>query len=86
MSEVELSFVTPAYNEGDSIEGVIDTLDRVVKDTRLRYEAAVVDDGSIDSTRVKAVEYANGNEHVRVIGYDRNAGKGYASELPYPEG
>jgi glycosyltransferase involved in cell wall biosynthesis len=38
----------------------------------------VVDDGSIDSMWVKAIEYANGNGHVRVIGYDRNVGKGYA--------
>jgi glycosyltransferase involved in cell wall biosynthesis len=78
MGEVELSFVLPAYNEGDSIEGALDTLDRVVKDTGLRYEIVVVDDGSVDSTRLKAIRWANGNRHVRVIGYDRNLGKGYA--------
>jgi glycosyltransferase involved in cell wall biosynthesis len=78
MGEVELSFVLPAYNESDSIEGALDTLDRVVKDTGLRYEIVVVDDGSVDSTRVKAIRWANGNRHVRVIGYDRNLGKGYA--------
>ena len=78
MGEVELSLVMPAYNEGDSIEGALDMLDRVVKDTKLRYEIVVVDDGSIDSTRVKAIKYANRNGHVRVIGYDRNLGKGYA--------
>jgi glycosyltransferase involved in cell wall biosynthesis len=78
MSEVELSFVLPAYNEGDSIEGALDALDRAVKDTRLRYEIVVVDDGSIDSTRVKAIRWANRNGHVRVVGYDRNLGKGYA--------
>jgi glycosyltransferase involved in cell wall biosynthesis len=78
MSEVELSFVLPAYNEGDSIEGALDTLDRVVKGTGLRYEIVVVDDGSIDSTRSRAIKWANRNGHVRVIGYDRNLGKGYA--------
>jgi glycosyltransferase involved in cell wall biosynthesis len=78
MGEVELSFVLPAYNEGYSIEGALDTLDRVVKDTRLSYEIVVVDDGSIDSTRMKAIKYANRNGHVRVIGYNRNLGKGYA--------
>jgi len=78
MGEVELSFVLPAYNEGDSIEGALDSLDRVVKDSRLRYEIVVVDDGSIDSTRVKALNYASKNGHVRVVAYDRNLGKGYA--------
>ena len=78
MGEVELSFVLPAYNEGDCIECALDTLDRIVQDSRLRYEIVVVDDGSIDSTRVKALKYANRNGHVRVVGFDRNLGKGYA--------
>ena len=78
MSRVELSFVLPAYNEGDAIEGALSTLDRVVKETGLPYEIVVVDDGSMDSTRLKAINYANKNGHVRVIGYNRNVGKGYA--------
>lgn len=78
MSRVELSFVMPAYNEEDSIEGALDTLDRVVKETGLRYEIVVVDDGSRDSTRLKAINYAKNNGHVKVIGYRDNVGKGYA--------
>jgi glycosyltransferase involved in cell wall biosynthesis len=78
MSRVDLSLVLPAYNEGDSIEGALDALDRVVKDTSLRYEIVVVDDGSIDTTRARAIKWANRNGHVRVVGYDRNLGKGHA--------
>jgi glycosyltransferase involved in cell wall biosynthesis len=78
MSRVELSLVMPAYNEGDSIEGAIDTLDCVVKDAGLRYEIVVVDDGSLDGTRLKAINYARRNGHVRVVGYSKNVGKGYA--------
>jgi len=78
MSRVDLSFVLPAYNEGDSIEGALDSLDRVVKGAGLQYEVVVVDDGSIDMTRVKAINYANKNGHVRIIGYDKNVGKGHA--------
>jgi len=78
MGRVELSFVLPAYNEGDYIEGALDSLDRAVKETGLGYEVVVVDDGSLDLTRVKAVRYASRNGHVRVIGYDRNVGKGHA--------
>lgn len=75
---VELSFVLPAYNEGEFIEGCLDSLDRVGKDVGLRYEVVVVDDGSRDSTRLNAVRYAGRNGHVRVIGYGQNVGKGYA--------
>jgi glycosyltransferase involved in cell wall biosynthesis len=78
MSRVELSFVLPAYNEEDSIEDALDALDRVVGENKLRYEIVVVDDGSMDSTRLKAISYASKNGHVRVVGYDKNLGKGYA--------
>lgn len=78
MNRVELSFVLPAYNEGDFIEGTLDTLDHVVKETGLRYEIVVVDDGSVDNTREKAINYANNNGHVKVVGYRKNEGKGYA--------
>jgi glycosyltransferase involved in cell wall biosynthesis len=78
MSEIKLSLVFPAYNEGDSIEVSLDALDHAVKDTKLRYEILVVDDGSTDNTRLNATRYAGRNGHVRVISYDRNVGKGYA--------
>ena len=78
MGEVELSLVLPAFNEGDSIAGALNTLDRVVKDTRLRYEIVVVDDGSIDSTWVKAIKCASKNGHMKIISYNKNVGKGYA--------
>jgi dolichol-phosphate mannosyltransferase len=78
MRQVDLSLVLPAYNEEDSIEVSLDALDRVVKDTKLRYEIVVVDDGSTDSTRLNATRYANQNSHVKVISYDRNEGKGHA--------
>lgn len=78
IDRVKLSFVMPAYNEGDSIASALDTLDRIWKETGVRYEIVVVDDGSLDSTRLKASNYASNNGHVRVVGYRKNMGKGYA--------
>jgi len=78
MSQVELSFVVPAYNEEDSIEDTLGTLDDTVKSRRLPYEIVVVDDGSLDKTLLKAMAYASRNGHVRVVSYDKNVGKGYA--------
>jgi len=74
----ELSLIMPAYNEGSGIEIALDGMERAVKGTGLRYEIIVVDDGSLDNTRLRAIRYASNNGHVRVVGYDRNEGKGYA--------
>jgi glycosyltransferase involved in cell wall biosynthesis len=78
MSQVELSFVIPAYNEEDSIEITLGTLDGVVKDKRSSYEIVVVDDGSKDKTLSRAIKYASRNGHVKVISYTQNEGKGHA--------
>lgn len=78
MSQTKLSFVIPAYNEEDSIENTLGTLDEVVKNKKLQYEIVVVDDGSRDKTWSKASRYANKNGHVKVLRYPNNLGKGHA--------
>ena len=78
MSQVDLSFVVPAYNEEDYIEDALGTIDAVIMGKRLSYEIVVVNDGSGDKTLAKARTYAGKNGHVRVISYSKNAGKGYA--------
>jgi glycosyltransferase involved in cell wall biosynthesis len=78
MSQVEWSFVIPAYNEEGSIEDALGALDEAVKGRTLPYEIVVVDDGSVDRTFLKAMTYAGRNGHVRVVSYNRNEGKGYA--------
>jgi len=75
---LKLSLVMPAYNEGETIEGVIHRVDRIVKQTGLMYELIVVDDGSKDCTRKKASDCANNNSHIKVVSYRRNMGKGHA--------
>ncbi len=78
MGQVELSFVIPAYNEEFFIEDTLDTLDFAIKDERFHYEIVVVDDGSKDKTFTKAIQYSKRNDHVKVIRYARNEGKGFA--------
>ncbi|MEM3442380.1 MAG: glycosyltransferase [Candidatus Bathyarchaeia archaeon] len=73
-----VSFVLPAFNEGEVIERALERLDSVVNGDGLHYEVVVVDDGSVDDTRLKALRYAGKNSHVFVVGYDSNAGKGFA--------
>jgi glycosyltransferase involved in cell wall biosynthesis len=78
MGQVAVSFVIPAYNEEIYIEDTLGTLDLAVKDESLIYEIVVVDDGSIDNTSTKALKYARRNDHVKVVRYARNTGKGFA--------
>jgi glycosyltransferase involved in cell wall biosynthesis len=78
MSQVELSFVIPAYNEEDSIEHALGTLDELVRIRKLPYEIIVVNDGSKDKTLPRVITYASRNGHVRVVSYTPNVGKGYA--------
>jgi dolichyl-phosphate beta-glucosyltransferase len=78
MTAIGLSFVVPTYNEEDSIEDTLVTLDEVVKNGKLSYEIIVVNDGSIDKTLPKAITYASRNGHVKIVSYSSNEGKGYA--------
>lgn len=78
VSRSVVSFVLPAYNEGEFIEGVLERLDSSVNGRGFRYEVVVVDDGSVDDTRLRALKYSVKNGHVRVVGHDRNVGKGFA--------
>jgi len=74
---LKVSIVVPAYNEEQHIKKFIEETVRVMDRLGFNYEIVIVDDGSIDGTREEA-QLATRNSHVRVVGYDRNIGKGYA--------
>jgi glycosyltransferase involved in cell wall biosynthesis len=78
--KVDVSVILCAYNEGNVIEDTIDKVNNVMSRTGWNYEIVVVDDGSLDDTRQKAIEYMNGkgNDHLKVISYHQNMGKGNA--------
>jgi glycosyltransferase involved in cell wall biosynthesis len=77
---IDVSVILCAYNEGEVIQGSIDQVDNVMMKTGLNYEIVVVDDGSVDNTRERALETRRDKNsgHLKVIGYGRNAGKGAA--------
>jgi len=78
MANLKLSLIMPAYNEERSIDLAIEKVDDVARKLGLRYELIVVDDGSVDNTRIKVSNYARNNGHVKVVGYKNNVGKGFA--------
>jgi dolichol-phosphate mannosyltransferase len=83
MSQIELSFVVPAYNEQDYIEDTLTSLEAIIKNRPLPYEIVVVDDGSHDKTLARASGYAKRNGHVKVVSYSKNSGKGHAMKTGF---
>jgi glycosyltransferase involved in cell wall biosynthesis len=73
-----VSFVLPAYNESSLIENTLERIDLNFKNNGFPYEILVVDDGSEDSTRSKAILYGLLNRNVKVISHKKNFGKGFA--------
>lgn len=73
---VKLSLVIPAYNESSIIEATLRTVTARLADIDPEYELILVDDGSTDGMAglIKPFE----NEHVRLLEYHPNRGKGCA--------
>jgi glycosyltransferase involved in cell wall biosynthesis len=72
----KLSIIMPAYNEAEciveSIHAAAEQFGAICND----WEIILVDDGSTDKTRERAKVLVN--DSVKVVGYERNKGKGYA--------
>jgi glycosyltransferase involved in cell wall biosynthesis len=79
-SSVDVSVILCAYNEGNVIEDSIERVNNVMVKTGWNYEIVVVDDGSADDTRTKAIKCRDekNNHHLKVISHAINSGKGAA--------
>src|SRR5258708_4393194 len=71
-----LSLIIPAYMQGRTIERDVLRVKRILEKMPYRYEIIVVVDGELDNTfeRAKRVK----SSRVKVVGYKKNHGKGYA--------
>ncbi len=79
-SKPMVSIIVPTYDEAETIEEVILGIDRVMKNTSMKYEIIVVCDGSGKNTLEKVRKYKN---IARVFCYYPNIGKGYALRLGF---
>jgi dolichyl-phosphate beta-glucosyltransferase len=75
---IDLSVVIPAYNEEDSIESCISSIDDYMKHLGITYEIIAVDDGSNDRTLDMIRKISNTNRQVRALTNGVNKGKGYS--------
>lgn len=77
-SDDEVTIVIPAYDEASRIDPTLRGTAACMEEFGCPYEILIVDDGSHDATRRVSEQVARELDSVRVIGYEHNAGKGYA--------
>jgi hypothetical protein len=73
-----LTLVFPCYNEAGRLPRTLGTYLGRLPQMLGQVEVIVVDDGSTDGTAALARTVAAGDQRVRVIGCERNRGKGFA--------
>jgi dolichyl-phosphate beta-glucosyltransferase len=76
----DLSVVIPAYNEEKKIGNDIENIYHFFNENSINGELLVIDDGSKDSTFSTASSYKKKYPSLKVITYERNRGKGYATK------
>jgi len=72
---VEVSAVLPVFNEVESLPGLMEELDLVLRATGRPYEVILVDDGSADGSGAWIEERAGTDPHVRGILLEKNVGQ-----------
>jgi len=73
-----LSLVVPAYKQEKTIVGDIRSLDKILSSFPFEHEIVVVVDGFLDKTYDFLQDLTSKIKDLKVIGYEKNHGKGYA--------
>ena len=76
-SDIYLSVIIPAFNEGKRIGRTLRTIDSYFRNEPYLYEIIVVDDGSTDDTRDLVKGLTASIRHLSCMGRKDNRGKGY---------
>ena len=73
-----LSVVIPGYNEEKRLPKTLEEIDKYLRKQSYQYEIIVVNDGSKDRTVEVARDLTPKIKNLKVTGYKKNRGKGYA--------
>jgi glycosyltransferase involved in cell wall biosynthesis len=72
------SIVIPVYNEEESLEELVVTVEATLQPLGRSYEIVLVDDGSTDGTLDRLKQLSQTRQHLRVFSFRRNLGKSRA--------
>jgi len=75
MVDVQLSVITPLYNEEDSVGPLYQAITNALEPLGISYEILFVDDGSKDNTVASAAKLAAKDSRLRIIKFRRNYGQ-----------
>jgi dolichol-phosphate mannosyltransferase len=78
VGESSVSLIIPVYNQQTKISYSLKKIKQAVESAFTTYELIVVNDGSTDNTLTILRGIALTDEHIRVVSYTPNRGKGYA--------
>ncbi len=73
--QLDLSIVTPIYNEVDSITQLLETISTTLTENQLTYEIICVDDGSQDGSTKLLIELAQKRTDLKAVILRRNYGQ-----------
>jgi glycosyltransferase involved in cell wall biosynthesis len=76
--EIYLSVIIPAYNEEKRLPKTLEEIDKYLREKPYNYEILVVNDGSKDRTVEVAKSLIPKIKNLKVTGYEKNRGKGFA--------
>lgn len=76
--QIHLSLVVPVYNSASFIVENVEQVLSFLEQQAFSFEVIAVDDGSRDDARRHLDALAQRRPHLRVLGYAKNRGKGYA--------
>ena len=76
----DLTVIVPAFNEEDSLSGVVETLLDTLERISERHGILIIDDGSTDETPRIADDLSDRHETVKVIHHPFNLGFGAAQK------
>lgn len=72
----KVSVVIPAYNENNIICEMLKECSKSLEE--IDHEIIIVDDGSLDGTYDKVIEFSKNHKTIKVVNYGDNHGKGFA--------
>ncbi len=75
---VEVSVIVPFFNEADTLQYVINRIEKALQKVSSNYEIIMVDDGSIDGSRGITDQLVQENDKLKVKYHPKNLGKSAA--------
>ncbi len=75
MDDVQLSIITPLYNEEACVEALYQAITNALEPLNTSYEILFVDDGSKDNTVAESEKLAAKDKRLRIVKFRRNYGQ-----------